>query len=155
MLVIHYKINEIQTNQALIPTRTTESMLETSFKDNLDWSSASKYILSLPEIRFVGVINNMGQLMIGNYKNDIVPIADIDQCKMCIEHALELFMKKDLDDTLGALDYIVSKRKKVKIITIPVNNFLILISAEHNAKIEPIIDEIIQSLDTYNKTNNF
>ena len=64
-------------------------------------------------------------------------------------------MKKDLDDTLGSLDYIISKRKKLKIITIPVNNFMVLISAEHNAKIEPIIDEIIQSLDIYNKTNNF
>lgn len=135
--------------------RNIESVLETSFKNNSDWSSVSKYILSLPEIRFVGVINNMGQLMTGDYKEGIVPIAEIDQYKMYIEHTLELFMKKDLDDTLGALDYIVSKRKRVKIITIPVNNFLILISAEHNAKIEPIIDEIIQSLDIYNKTNNF
>ena len=133
---------------------TIESMSEISFENNSEWNAVSKHILSLPEIRFIGVINNMGQLVIGNYKKDIVPIAEIDQYKMCIEHALELFMKKDLDNTLGALDYIVSKREKVKIITIPVNDFLVLISAEHNAKIEPIIDEIIQSLDTYNKTKN-
>jgi hypothetical protein len=130
-------------------------MSKTFFENNLDWNSTSKYILSLPEIRFVGIINNMGQLLIGNYGKDIVPIAEIDQYKMCMEHALELFMKKDLDVTLGSLDYIVSKRKNVIIITIPVNSFLILISAEPNAKIEPIIDEIIQSLNTYNKTNNF
>jgi len=123
-------------------------MSEISFENNKDWNSTSKHILSLPEIRFVGIINNMGQLVIGDYKKGIVPIAEVDQYKMCMEHALELFMKKDLDETLGTLDYIVSKRKKITIVTIPVNDFLIFVSAEHNAKIEPIIDEIIQSLDT-------
>ena len=117
------------------------------FENTPNWESASKYILSLPEIRFVGVINNMGNLVLGEYKKGIVPIAEIDQYKICMEHALELFMKKDLDGTLGSLDYIVSKRKNVAIITIPVRDYLVLISAESGAKIEPIIDEIIQSLN--------
>jgi hypothetical protein len=88
----------------------------------------------------------MGRLIIGDYKKGIVPIAEIEQYKMCMEHALELFMKKDLDNILGPLDYIVSKRKNIVIITIPVNNHLALISAEPNAKIEPIIEDILQKL---------
>lgn len=121
------------------------------FEDTPDWRSASNYILSLPEIRFVGVINDMGHLVIGDYKKGIVPIAEIDQYKMCMEHALELFMKKDLDGTLGPLDYIVSKRKNVAIITVPVSDYLVLISAEPNAKIEPIIEDILQKLKILNK----
>ena len=121
-------------------------MSNLSFENSQDWESVSKYILSLPEIRFVGVINNMGRLIIGDYKKGIVPIAEIEQYKMCMEHALELFMKKDLDDILGPLDYIVSKRKNIVIVTIPVNNHLVLISAEPNAKIEPIIEDILQKL---------
>lgn len=121
------------------------------FEDTPDWRTASKYILSLPEIRFVGVINNMGHLVLGDYKKGIVPIAEIDQYKMCMEHALELFMKKDLDGTLGPLDYIVSKRKNVAIITVPVSDYLVLISAEPNAKIEPIIEDILQKLKILNK----
>ena len=116
-----------------------------------DWESASKYILGLPEIRFVGVINNMGNLVLGEYKKGIVPIAEVDQYKMCMEHALELFMKKDLDGTLGPLDYIVSKRKNVAIITIPVRDYLVLISAEPNAKIESIIEDILQKLKIFNR----
>jgi hypothetical protein len=111
-----------------------------------DWRSVSKYILSFPEIRFVGVISNMGRLIVGDYKKGIVPIAEIDHYKMCMEHALELFMKKDLDDILGPLDYIVSKRKNIVIVTVPVNNHLVLISAEPNTKIEPIIEDILQKL---------
>lgn len=89
----------------------------------------------------------MGRLILGNYKKGIVPIAEIDQYKMCMEHALELFMKKDLDSTLGPLDYIISKRKNITIITIPVNNYLVLISAEAKTKIEPIIENILQRLN--------
>lgn len=117
-----------------------------SVENSQDWKSASKYILSLPEIRFVGVISNMGRLIVGDYKKGIVPIAQINHYKICMEHALELFMKKDLDDLLGPLDYIVSKRKNIVIITVPVNNHLVLISAEHNTKIEPIIEDILQKL---------
>lgn len=121
-------------------------MSNLSLENSQDWSSASKYVLSLPEIRFVGVISNMGRLIIGDYKKGIVPIAEIDHYKMCMEHALELFMKKDLDDILGPLDYIVSKRKNIVIITIPVDNHLVLISAEPDTKIEPIIEDILQKL---------
>jgi hypothetical protein len=121
-------------------------MSNLSLENSQDWRSASQYILSLPEMRFVGVISNMGRLIVGDYKKGIVPIAEIYHYKMCMEHALELFMKKDLDDILGPLDYIVSKRKNLVIITIPVNNHLVLISAEPSAKIEPIIEDIIQKL---------
>ncbi|MDH3204942.1 MAG: hypothetical protein OEL81_09740 [Nitrosopumilus sp.] len=122
-------------------------MSKFTFENMTYWKSTSKYILSFPEIRFVGVVNNMGNLVVGDYKKGIVPIAEIDQYKMCMEHALELFMKKDLDSTLGPLDYIVSKRKNVAIITIPVRDYLVLISTEPDAKIEPIIEEILQSLN--------
>ena len=122
-------------------------MSKFTFENMSYWKSASKYILSFTEIRFVGVVNNMGNLVVGDYKKGIVPIAEIDQYKMCMEHALELFMKKDLDSTLGPLDYIVSKRKNVAIITIPVRDYLVLISTEPDAKIESIIEEILQSLN--------
>ena len=121
-------------------------MSNLSFENSEDWRTASQHIRSLPDIRFVGVINNMGRLIIGDYKKGIVPIAEIDHYKMCMEHALELFMKKDLDDILGPLDYIVSKRKNIVIITVPVDNHLVLISAEPKAKIEPIIEDILQKL---------
>lgn len=89
----------------------------------------------------------MGRLIMGDYKKGIVPIAEIEQYKMCMEHALELFMKKDLDDSLGPLDYSVSKRKNIVIIVVPVKNHLVLISAEPNAKIEPMIEDILQNLN--------
>lgn len=128
-------------------------MSKLTFENISYWECASKYILSLPGIRFVGVINNMGNLVVGDYKKGIVPIADSNQYKICMEHALELFMKKDLDDVLGPLEYIVSKRKNMNVITIPVRNYLVLISAESGVNIEPIIDDILQSLKDMKQEN--
>lgn len=122
-------------------------MSKLTFENIPNWKSTSKHILGFPQIRFVGVINNMGNLVAGDYRKGIVPIAEIEHYKICMEHALELFMKKDLDDVLGPLDYMVSKRKKIKIVTIPMNNYIVLISTESNIKIEPIIDEIIEFLN--------
>ena len=47
----------------------------------------------------------------------------------------------------------LSKRKNIKIITIPMNDSLALISAESTAKIEPIIEDIVQSLKDYAVNN--
>ncbi|HUT05192.1 MAG TPA: DUF6659 family protein [Nitrosopumilaceae archaeon] len=121
-------------------------MSNLSFANSRDWGSVSKRNLNLPEIRFVGVINHMGRPMMGDYKKEIIPIAEIKYYNLCMEHALELFMKKDLDGILGPLDYIVSKRKNIVIIIVPVNNHVVLISAEPNAKIESIIEDILQQL---------
>jgi len=118
-------------------------MSKVTFENMSYWKSASKYILSFPEIRFIGVVNNMGNLVVGDYKKGIVPIADVDHYKICMEHAMDMFMKKDLDDTLGPLEYTVSKRKNVKIIAIPARDYLVLVSAEPHTKIEPIIEEIL------------
>ncbi|NDB90666.1 MAG: hypothetical protein EB166_07610 [Thaumarchaeota archaeon] len=129
-------------------------MSELSFENMPYWKSASRQILELPEIRFIGVINSLGRLVSGDYKKGTVPIAEVEQYKLCMSHALELFMKKDLDETLGSLEYIVSKRKNVTIITIPINDKLVLISAEPQSKIEPVIDEIIQRInDVYISPN--
>ena len=121
-------------------------MSKLSFENVKDWGSISEYILSLPEIRFVGIVNNMGHLITGEYNKGVVPIAGLQEYKICMEHALELVMKRDLDETLGTLDYIVSKRKSMVIITIPFYNHLVLVSAENKVKIEPLIEKILEKL---------
>ena len=118
-------------------------MSKLTFENIPYWESVSKHILSFPEVRFIGVVNNMGNLVVGDYKKGIVPIADVEHYKICMEHAMDMFMKKDLDGVLGPLEYTVSKRKNVKIIVIPARDYLVLVSAEPHTKIEPMIEEIL------------
>jgi hypothetical protein len=77
-------------------------------------------------IRFVGIINNMGKL--------------IEQRRMLyIQMALEIAMRKDFDETLGKINYIATNRDNVLMVSIPMNNYLVLISAEPTATPEEII----------------
>ena len=96
-------------------------------------------LLEEPLVRFVGVINKMGRQIAGGYNKTITPLVDEEDHKISLEHALEIMITKDLDDSLGAIESIVTRRKKVTMITIPLENFSLLISTEKNANSEKII----------------
>ena len=62
---------------------------------------------------------------------------------------LDFKMRQELDDVLGKIDYIASRRTKQLIISVPINENLVLIIAEPNAddkeiikKAEELFDEI-------------
>ena len=103
-----------------------------------------KKILNEEGIRFVGVINNMGRQIAGGYKAGITPLVDDEEHKMGIQHALGYVVIKDFDESLGPVEYIATKRKKVVMFTIPLNNHIILISAEHNIDSEEIVKKVTQ-----------
>ena len=74
-------------------------------------------LLNEPAVRFVGFINNMGRQIAGGYKPGITPLVDEEEHKISLEHALEVLLTKDLDESLGSIDSIVTRRKKVTMIT--------------------------------------
>ncbi|MFB5608184.1 MAG: DUF6659 family protein [Candidatus Nitrosomaritimum yanchengensis] len=96
-------------------------------------------LLEEPLVRFVGVINKMGRQIAGGYNKTVTPLVDEEDHKISLEHALEIMITKDLDGSLGAIESIVTRRKKVTMITIPLKNFSLLISTEKNANSEKII----------------
>jgi len=101
-------------------------------------------LLNEKEIRYVGIINKMGSQMAGGYKATITPLVDEEEHKICLEHTLEIMLTRDLDEALGSIDSIVTKRKKVIMITIPMNDFSLLISANKSANSEKIIKKALE-----------
>ena len=92
------------------------------------------------EIRFVGVINNMGNLIAGGLSNRVDWIETDEKRRMLyMQMALEISMRKDFDDTLGEINYVSTNRKNIMMITIPLNNNILLISAKRTAFVEEII----------------
>lgn len=90
-------------------------------------------------VRFAGVINNMGRQVAGGYKSTITPLVDEEEHKISLEHALEIQITKDLDESLGSIDSIITRRKKVIMITIPMENSSLLMSAELDSNAEKIV----------------
>ena len=94
-------------------------------------------------IRFVGVINNMGNLIAGGLTKGMDWIETDEQRRMLyMQMALEISMRKDFDNSLGKINYVTTLRGNVLMITIPMNNHVILISAKPKAIVEQIITEV-------------
>jgi hypothetical protein len=96
------------------------------------------------KIRFVGVINSLGNLVAGGFKEGITPLVDDKMTKMLyMQMVLEISMRRDFDDTLGCVNYIAANRNNALMITIPFNQHLILVSAESTASVEKIVTRIL------------
>ena len=110
---------------------------------------ACKKVLAFPNVRFVGVLNKMGKKIAGGFKegvNSLVP--DIENQRMYVQLTLEYMMRKDFDEQLGSIDYIVSRRTNVIMISIPTKDFLVLISAERDTNAQDIVREVNSAFTT-------
>ncbi len=106
-----------------------------------------------PKIRFCGVINSMGKIVAGGFKDDIKPLDSEDQRRMLyMQSSLELSMKGEFDENLGCVNYITTYRDNVVLINIPMKryNHLVLISAERNANTEQIVKNTISLFESNN-----
>jgi len=103
------------------------------------------------KVRHVGVINQLGHLVAGGFKKGMKPLLEDDKVRMTyMQMQLDFRMRQDLDDVLGPIDYIASRRTKQLIISVPIGENLVLITAEPNAddkkiikKAEDLFDEIM------------
>ena len=104
-----------------------------------------KKLLDYDEIRFAGLINNMGRLVAGGFKAGISPLEDdAERNKMYMELALRVSMRKDFDYSLGPVKYAASRREKVVMLSFPMNSNVLLVSAEPNVDIDKTTNKIIK-----------
>ena len=106
----------------------------------LQLESKCQELLKDDAIRFVGIINSMGQLISGGFAEGVDLVETDEKRRMLyIQMALEMAMRKEFDDTLGKINYIATNRNKVLMITIPMVDHVILISAEPTYTSDQII----------------
>lgn len=103
-----------------------------------------------PKIRFCGVINSLGRIVTGGFKDGIQPLDNEDQQRMLyMQSTLDRTMKEEFDDTLGNVNFITTYRDNVAIINIPMQqNYLLLLSVERNAEIEQIVNNTIDLFES-------
>ena len=101
-------------------------------------------LLELDEIRFAGLINNMGKLEAGGFKKGVTPLEDdAERQKMYMELALRVSMRMEFDYYLGSVKYTASRREKAVMMSFPINNKVFLISAETSVDIEKLAKKIM------------
>jgi hypothetical protein len=100
-------------------------------------------LLKEPEIRFAGLINHMGHLVAGGMKQGITPLEDeADMRKLYMELILRVSTRKEFDYSLGPVEYSASRRQKAVVISFPIGNKVLLVSANTNVNIDETAKKI-------------
>lgn len=100
------------------------------------------------KIRHVGVINELGRLVAGGFKEGVTPLLEDDKIRMVyMQMQLDFNMRQELDEVLGSIDYITSRRTKQLIISVPIGENLVLITAEPDADDKKIIKRAEELFD--------
>lgn len=114
---------------------------ERLFKQKLD------EILSEQEIRFAGFVNMQGDLVEGQFREDVVPFEnDEEQKRVFRELAVRISTRKNFDFSMGAVKYSASRREKLVMMSFPLKNMILLITTEPHVNIDRLAYKIIQIL---------
>lgn len=114
----------------------------------VELDASSKELSKLNEIRHVGVINKLGHMIAGDTKKGIVPLLDQEKIRMVyMQLQLDFQMRKELDEILGPIDYISSRRKNLLVISVPVKDYLVIITAKPDADDKIIIKKVEELFD--------
>jgi hypothetical protein len=100
-----------------------------------------------PNIRFAGVVNNMGTLVAGGMRQSVKSMEDKgDSSTLYLESALRSEMRKDFDKEFGKTIYSFSEREKIKVASFPLHDDnLLRVSIEKQEQFhEKIIENILK-----------
>ncbi|MGH9998705.1 MAG: DUF6659 family protein [Nitrosopumilaceae archaeon] len=114
----------------------------------MEFEAICKKIMDLDsKIRFAGMVNNQGRLVAGGMKEDKKPLEDTKDDEMLfMELVLRTKMRKEFDKQLGAVKFAMSYREKAVVMSFPVNEHVMLVSAEKEIDFAKIPFKILKVL---------
>ena len=87
--------------------------------------------LEIKGVRFVSIIDKLGNKISGGFKKNINPLIPKNKSQThYMQLCLDISMKKDFQKNLGDLDCVVSEHKKANIICIPFKKHFLMISTD-------------------------
>ena len=110
----------------------------------------SKDLLDEEGVRFAGIINEYGDLVYGGFKKGILPLeSDREKLESLLKFISKISLRKEHDDSLGPINYLVARRDKTVLISFPfpLSRMLLLISAEPTKNIENLASKVIKVFD--------
>ena len=104
-------------------------------------------IIAESEIRFAGFVNVDGDLLESAIQEGIIPFEnDEEQRSIFRELALRISTRKKFDYSMGPVKYSASRREKLVMMSFPLKNMILLITAEPNVNLDRLAYKIIQIL---------
>ena len=96
------------------------------------------------KIRFVGIIDQMGKLVVGNMKKGLPSLErDDGSIRLYLGYAINNMLRRDFDNVFGKVLYTFSERDKIKLLTVPMDNYLLLVSIDKLSDHVKLINKIM------------
>ena len=123
-------------------------IMSTTQKPQNIYQQKCNRLLQEEEIRFAGIINEMGCLVSGDFKKGIIPLEDeADRQKMYMELVLRVSTRAEFDDSLGPVLFSASRRKNTVMMSFPLKNKVLMISAEISVDIEKLAKKVLKIIE--------
>lgn len=98
-------------------------------------------------IRFVGIVNNRGEVIEGGFKQGVEPLLNgTDEQQMYIHSLSNLTMLQSYSDRLGMVRYSLTEHEKVTLMTFPLGDSILCLSATPKANMNKIRDKVMKVL---------
>lgn len=101
------------------------------------------------EIRFAGIIDESGTIAAGGFKSGLIPLEkDKLRLEEFMEFAYEISQRKSFDESLGPINYLAARRDRIVLVSFPLTDLTLLISADHTIDIEKLASHVVDVFDS-------
>ena len=106
-------------------------------------------------IRFVGIVNNRGEVIEGGFKQGVEPLLNGTDEQQMYSHSLSyLIMLQSYSDRLGMVRYSLTEHEKVTLMTFPHVDGVLCISAMSKANMNNIREKVMKVLKSRGSINH-
>jgi hypothetical protein len=102
-------------------------------------------------IRFVGIVNSRGEVIEGGFRQGVEPLLNgTDEQQMYIHSLSNLTMLQSYSKRLGKLRYSLTEHDRVTLLTFPLGDTILCLSAKPKADINKIRIKVMKVLNRKN-----
>ncbi|MFL6523091.1 MAG: DUF6659 family protein [Nitrososphaera sp.] len=106
-------------------------------------------------IRFAGIVNKRGEVIEGGFKHGVEPLLNgSDEQQMYLQSLSHLTMLQSYSDALGMVRYNLTEHEKVTLLTFPLGDRILCLSAMPNANTNKICDKVMKVLKGKSRTGS-
>lgn len=120
------------------------------------YSDFCEKIIALDDkIRFVGIVNKSGEVIAGGFQKGVEPLLEGEDEQELYVHSLSnMAVLNNFTDRLGKVCYHIAKHDKVSLMTFPVSDEILCLSASSKADIDKIRDRILNMIENDRRHEN-
>ena len=98
-------------------------------------------------IRFVGIVNNRGEVIEGGFQQGVEPLLDeTEEQQMYIQSLWNLTTLESYSDRLGRVRYSITEHEKVTLMTFPLGDGILCLSTTPRANMNKIREKVAKAI---------